>query len=294
MFSELLGNYLVECNVLSKEEFREIKNEQAKTRAKLGLIAISENLLTPTQAEEINRLQALEDKRFGDIAVEKNYLSEYQVSYLLNQQGNSYHKFIQSIVDKNILTMSELTQYISNYQNDYNYTKAEMECLKSGDIDRILPVLIHTTSSLTDALIHLTIRMIIRFINRDVAIGKLLIRQSYSFDNLATQEVVGDHSILIGFGSQGQALLEIANPFAKEQFDTVDFDAFDAICEFINCTNGLFASKASQQGMLLDMVPPKYHVAGTATADEIVIVPLRINDQSMELIVSVDAGISIN
>lgn len=293
MVNQLLGNYLVECNVLSEEQLREIKKEQAATRVKLGLIAIAENLLTPSQAEEINRLQAIEDKRFGDIAIEKNYLSEYQVTYLLNLQGNSYHKFIQAIVDKNFLTMDELTQYIANYQEFYNLTKSEMECLKSGDLDRILSVLIHSNSLIANELIQLAIRMIIRFIDRDVAIGKLLTKKSYSFDNLATQEVVGDHSILIGFGSKGQALLEIANPFAQEEFDTVDFDAFDAVCEFINCINGLFASKSSEQGVDLDMEPPRFHVNGTATADQIIIVPLVIRDQMIELIVSTDANISI-
>ena len=45
----------------------------------------------------------------------------------------------------------------------------------------------------------------------------------------------------MAFAGEDDALLKIASPFAKEEFESLDEDAFDSVCEFINCSNGLYA-----------------------------------------------------
>ena len=74
MFSQLFGKYLIESDIISEEQYEDILAKVEKTRAKLGLIAVSEGILTKEKAERINILQTQKDARFGDIAVEENSL----------------------------------------------------------------------------------------------------------------------------------------------------------------------------------------------------------------------------
>ena len=97
MFSQFFGNYLLENQKITAEQFDSCMNYIKANRVKLGLIAESEGLLTRTQANELNYLQMQTDKRFGDLAVEKGYLTETDVNYLLSRQGNPYLIFIQSL-----------------------------------------------------------------------------------------------------------------------------------------------------------------------------------------------------
>lgn len=74
-------------------------------------------------------------------------------------------------------------------------------------------------------------------------------------DNFAMQAMEGDHYLISGFAGCSDSLLAIANPFAGEEFDAVDLDALDAVGEFTNCINGLFASELSKEGVDIDMLP---------------------------------------
>ena len=88
MFSQLFGKYLIENDVINEGQFDDILAKMEQTRAKLGLIAVSEGILTKEKAEEINILQTQKDARFGDIAVEEGYITKEQLDTLLSKQGN--------------------------------------------------------------------------------------------------------------------------------------------------------------------------------------------------------------
>ena len=62
--------------------------------------------------------------------------------------------------------------------------------------------------------------------------------------------------MLLGLAGENGNLLTIADVFAKEEFSSMDLFAFDAVCEFIYCINGLYACSLSTQGFMVDMVPP--------------------------------------
>ena len=70
MFSQLFGEYLVSEEVLTPEQLREVLDEQATAKVRLGTIAIANGYMTQNETEEVNHLQTQYDRRFGDIAVE--------------------------------------------------------------------------------------------------------------------------------------------------------------------------------------------------------------------------------
>ena len=294
MFGLYFGKYLVEISKISQEQYIDLIKQQKNTRAKLGVIAVAEKLLTTKQAEEINNLQKIMDKRFGDIAIEKGYLLAEEVAHLLNLQGNPYLQFVQVCTDSNILTLEEIVILLENFKAEYGLSDSDLDALKSGDIDRIIPVFVTKNSSLCYDCIGLNIRNIVRFINNNIMLKKAYAVKSYKYDALSCQRMNGDHNLFVGFAGVGNNLVEIAGPFARENFDCMDEDAFDSVCEFINCNNGLFASELSHNDIHIDMTPPLFYTNGKlASEDDICVVPIIINDKQVDLLVAVDSIVDI-
>jgi len=295
MFGLYFGSYLVEKNKISRSQFEDVMLQQQKTRVKLGLIAVTEKLLTSKQAEEINDIQRTMDRRFGDIAIEKGYLLAEEVTHLLNMQGNPFLQFVQVCTENNILTIQEIETDLDQFKIDNNLSSSDLDAIKSGDIDRIIPVFVDSNEPLIGECIGLTLRNVVRFINNNIIIKKAYKVHEYSFGALASQKIVGDHEFFIGFASKSNELLNIANPFAKENFTEMDEDAFDSVCEFINCTNGLYASKLSHEDIHIDMTPPLFYSEKTISSEgDICIVPVIINGEQADLIVAVDSQLGIN
>lgn len=295
MFGLYFGYYLVDKNKISQSQFSNLMQQHHKIRAKLGLIAVTEKLLTTKQADEINEIQKRIDHRFGDIAIEKGYLLQEEVKYLLGLQGNSYLRFVQLFTEQNILTINEIEGYLDEYKRENHFTDMEIEALKSGDIDRIIPVFVDVDAPYSGECVSLAIRNVIRFINSEAILKKAYKVKNYSFVGLASQQMIGDHNIFVGFAGQEKALLEIACTFAKEQFATLDEDAYDSVCEFINCTNGLYASKLSYEDIHIDMTPPQYYTNRMLTTEgDIYIVPIIINGEQADIVVVVNDEVGIN
>lgn len=294
MFGLYFGNFLVEKNKISQLEFEDVMKQQEYSRVKLGLIAVAEKLLTNKQADELNDLQRKMDKRFGDLAVEKGYLLTEEVNYLLNMQGNSYLKFVQALTDNHILTIEEIENYLEEYRKEYNFTASDMDALKSGDIDRIIPVFVDTDTPIAGECISLFIRNIVRFVDNQIRLDKSYTVHDYSFGKLATQKMIGDHEIFVALAGKDKELLNVAGPFAKEEFAEMNEDAFDSVCEFINCSNGLYASKLSHEDIHIDMTPPLFYTEKKlASNGEIFVIPVVIRGEQTDLLISVNNEVRI-
>lgn len=295
MFGQYFGNYLVENNIISRSQFDDLMKKQQSSHAKLGLIAVAEKLLTAKQAEEINELQKKMDRRFGDIAIEKGYLLSEEVTYLLNLQGNAYLKFVQALTDSNILSLEETEKYTSQYKKDNKLSESDMDAIKSGDIDRIIPVFVDIDTLIGNECISLTIRNIVRFVNSNIMLKKATKINSYEFGSLAYQDMIGDHQIFVGLAGKSDELLTVASPFAKEEFDKMSEDAFDSVCEFINCSNGLYASKLSLENVHIDMTPPLFSSSKTLTSKgDIYKVPILICGKQVDLLFVLNDEVEIN
>lgn len=295
MFGLYFGDYLLKKKKISHSLLEDVMEQQHTSRAKLGLIAVAEKLLTSKQADELNELQKLKDSRFGDIAIEKGYLKKEDVEYLLNLQGNPYIRFVQALTENNVMTMDQIETTLEEFKKDYGLSDAELDALKSGDIDRIIPVFVDTGIPFAGECIALAIRNIVRFVNNNIMLKESYIAKEYTFTSIAYQQLVGSHELFVAFAGEDEALLNIASPFAREEFESMDEDAFDSICEFINCSNGLYASKLSREDIHIDMTPPRFDQNKTMTTDgEIYVVPVVIEGKQADLLVIVDHKVEIN
>lgn len=295
MFDQIFGNYLVHAGQLSKEQLAEVIAHEKTVRVKLGLIAVAEKLMTQQQADEVNRLQAIMDKRFGDIAVEKGYLTDEQVEQLLKKQGNIYMIFVQTLIDKGFMSLEEIDGALNAYQEQQGLTHSDMDDLVSGDVDRTVKLFLPANTELCDRLCGIAVRTLMRVIDSSVYVSKAYLVDELSADNFAMQAVEGDHKIISGFAGSGNSLLSIAVPFAQEEFESVDLDALDAVGEFTNCINGLFATDLSAEGVDIDMLPPEFYenpvvIKGTRFC----VFPVTIKDAVVNFVLSVDSDLSVH
>lgn len=258
MVDYILGNYLVECGKLSKAQLHGILQDQDSARAKLGLIAIAEDMMTHEQAEEVNRLQAVMDKRFGDIAVEKGYLTTEQVSELLKLQGNTWLSFMQALVDAGLVSLEEMEWLLYDFKRAYGYNDAELEALKSDEVDRIVPLLLPKEALKYQEIICVVVRTMIRLIDRHVYVGQAAIVEELPLEDMVTQSLVGEKSIMDCFAERDGALLSTCTIFGQEEFPRLNMDALDAAGELLNCANGLYASARSREGCFLELMPPEF------------------------------------
>lgn len=288
MFANIFGNYLIKKKIITDEEFFSIKMQFDKTRVKLGLIAVSEKLMTEEQADEVNQKQQLMDRKFGDIAIQMGYLTDVQVERLLALQGNEYMRFCQSAVDKEILTLEQIEGALDYFKKENGFTFADMEAIKSGDVDRVLPLFLpEMPSGPYVDLMALTFRCINRLASDDISLKRGYITSNYKTGAVAMQEVVGDYNVLTAFSGDDQGILAIAEAFAKQFFDGVNVNALDSVGEFINICNGLFATEKSNEGMELNLMPPKLSKDPLEiNGSMVVVVPIFINQQPLDWIVS--------
>ncbi len=294
MFDRIFANYLVESGKLTADKLDSVFSSQEQKRVRLGVIAVSEKLMTIDQVEEVNQLQAVCDKRFGDIAIEKGYLDDEQVKRLLKLQANAFLVLIQAIEDAGLLSMAQIDEALNEYQKKNSLTLSNMEDLKSCDIDRIIPIFVYEQNDFVNELCGVMVRTVSRLVDYHVFIDKPYLVKDYPYELLCTQELVGQHNFLTSLSGSSEALVKAAYGFAGEQFIDTTEDALDALCELINCVNGLFATELSSRDVMVDMEAPHYYEkSGTLKADEILCLPMMIFGKKINVLITFNQKYSL-
>ena len=292
MFGVYFGRYLLASGALNRAQYDEIIAANRTARLKLGVIAVAQGFMTDKQAEEVNQIQVMEDKRFGDIAIDKGYITEEQLGIILKKQGDSYLLFVQALKDRSIMNDEEIAKALVGFKKVNGFTDFEMDAIKSGDVNRIIPIFTSNRECPVEVrdYIALMARNVVRFIDNKVRFGYLEKINSYMAEAISIQELKGDYNFLVGIGTDGdkEGLRLAGSIYGKWEFDTVDEDVLDALCEFINVSNGLFAREEGENGVVIDMIPPEMHTEKTVVSSEGVYykIPFYVSDNKLDIIVS--------
>jgi len=295
MFGVYFGKYLQDVGVLSAEQYNKIIEDSRSARVKMGLIAVNEGYMTAAQADEVNLLQTQQDARFGDIAVSKGYLTDEQVSVLLKKQGDSYLLFVQALVENNLLSLEDIQKHLNNYKKSERYTSLDLDAIKSSDIDKIIQIFIRDACvpAVVKDYVALLARNIIRFIDNKVRFEKIEKINTYTSKYIASQCFTGDYELFIGLCGSGNKVF--GETYGKEEFEKLDEDCLDAVCEFINVSNGLFASKLSQEDVTIDMLPPNMYVEDTTISTEgmMFTLPCFVKGERTDIVICMETKWSI-
>ncbi len=298
MFGNYFGNYLQSKGMITEQQYKDMLSEIKSSRLRLGLLATVNGMMTEEQAEKVNYLQQMQDRRFGDIAVDEGYLTNEQVESLLKMQGDQYLLCIQALTDHNYLTLEEIQSQMKAYKREQRFSALDMDAIKSGDLDKIVPVFTKelTIPPVMKDYIALMARNIVRFIDADLRLEQTERINQYVAPYMASQELEGEFNFFVGLTGERDAVILAASVFGKEEFQEVDADSLDSISEFINCNNGLYASKLSEDDIELELLPPNMYT------EELVIqtdgpmykIPMYISGKRLELVICLETRWRIN
>lgn len=289
MFGQLFGKHLVKKGILTEAEYREAIQEHLGRRVKIGTIAMAEGYLSQEQVDDIHRQQRQFDRFFGDIAMQCKWLTKEQVDELLAKQGSPYLQFLEVLLDMGKMTISEMDKEFLEFQKENGFSDEDMYALKHDDFESLVPIYAFSSKPYVTDLASLVLRNINRFVSRDFYIGKIEHVGRMDYKCLAGQEMVGDHNVALAIMGEEQwdAFLKVASACAEENFTSIEEDALDAACEFINCCNGLFVSRMSEKDVELDM-EPVYAFQDQEIYGEVYLVPVFIEGKEIKLVIAVD------
>lgn len=294
MFSQLFGKYLVEKGVIGTDDYQTAIRKQLDVRVKLGTIAVAEGLLTEEQVETLNKLQMQFDKRFGDLAVEKEYLTQEQVEMLLKKQGNPYMQFLEVLLEQGRVNVSQMDAQLSAFQKEKGFSDADMTALKNDDFDALMPIFAFSSKPFVTELAGLAVRNLNRFVTRDFYVGQIRHVEQMEYRYLAGQRTTGDYDLYMAIVEEEDngGFTTLASAFAGERFDQVNADVYDAVCEFINCSSGLFASDVSSKGINMDM-EPTFAYENQKVSGKVYALPIYLEDHKLQLLIAVDSEVEL-
>lgn len=286
MVEYLIGNFMVESGLMTKDEFDRVLEIQDKVRVKLGLLAVEEGLMTVKQADEVNFLQTVQDKRFGDIAVEKGFLTEDQVTMLLNKQGNEYLSFVQTLVDEGIIGIGEMDAVIHGYQIENGFSDEQIEAVKKADMESIVRMMIPEEASRYIQHALLAVKMVIRTIDRHAYIGKAELADTFDAVMPVTQKLEGENGFDTAISEGRDGMCKAASIFGRLELSELDEDVQDACGEILNCLNGMYVSMLSREDVELELLPPILCESHTFQNDEIFVLPIYMGNEQFNFIIT--------
>lgn len=200
----------------------------------------------------------------------------------------------QLLRDRGILDFQGWNDAVKGFQKKFGFADDELLALLDDDIDKIVPLYVTTSKPYVVDLATLALRSITRFVSSDFYIGRAKRVDSFTYRSLAVQFVDGDADIKLGIATSenNDGFLKIASGFMKEEFKTLNYDVYDAVGEFVNCINGLFATNCSKNGIQLEIYPQAEYENQIANGEAYVL-PIYISGQEVFLYISVNASVDV-
>lgn len=130
--------------------------------------------------------------------------------------------------------------------------------LKNDDFEAAVKKYIRTGHEDCDKVFFTILKNLKQCIGGDIEINSPTSNRGYRANHIGFQELEGEPSMIVGMCCENDELLPLARKYAHEDFEELDPDSYDAVCEFINVSNGVFARAKSNEGTELNLVPPTY------------------------------------
>ncbi len=115
----ILGEYLIQKGIITKEELNNALMEQKKNRIPLGQLALQTEMISPHDMFKIlsgQRKRGKDAPSFGKLAIELSILREKDIDNLLKLQSQTTALLGEVLVSVGILTKMELFHATKEYR----------------------------------------------------------------------------------------------------------------------------------------------------------------------------------
>jgi len=249
---KFFGQYLLEKDVLDKDQLIESINYQKSRILKLGEIAIKKNFMSEKDVAKIHNEQKRTDKRFGDLAVEMEMLTQQQLEEILTYQKNNHIYLGEAIVECGYMDQAQLDQHLKDFQEEQK-TIPPIEVMIEEDIPH---------KDLVEVAVDISEKIMLRVGDMVSKTGRLRTEES-EIKNLGVTSVMK----LSGDVPSKYVLnlsWDVAHQIAKKTFkkDDLPYDEEligDTTSEFVNIICGNVRAKMLEMGKKVDITPPTWH-----------------------------------
>lgn len=267
MYTQFLGNYLLQKGIVSQEQLFNAMSRLSHTHIKLGTIAIHEGLMTAKEVDECLYVQTREDKRFGEIAIERGYLTDEQVNDLLSKQTPDYILLGQNLVEDNVFSYEELERILFDYRNETELYDLSLDVENEETVKTIISkffILAEMPVDETNVMyLELMFNSLIRFVGEDFSPLTPMVLDEYPVTFGVSQAIHSNHEYLTHIDCDRDTAIEFASRYAKEEFFEFDEYVIAALEDFLNLHNGLFIVNVSNTySKDISLAPPEVTTDG--------------------------------
>jgi CheY-specific phosphatase CheX len=253
MIPKFFGQYLLEKEILDKDQLIEAINYQKSKILKLGEIAIKHEFLSEKQVAKIHNEQKRTDMRFGDLSVSMGFLTPEQLEEIITIQKNNHIYLGEAIVACGHLDKDSLDLQLKAFK-DEQQSVPPIEIMIKEDIPH---------KDLVEVSVDLTEKLFRR-------IGDMISKSGQLRIDTGSTPNLGVASSLDFRGDINARYIinvtwDIGHEIAKKTFKKEDlpFDEElikDTLSEFVNIVCGNIRSKMIELGKKLEFQPPLTYI----------------------------------
>ena len=218
MFSKYFGHYLLNRELLTREQLEDALKLQKSVHVKFGVMAIDEAYMTPLQVEEVHEKQKQMDKRFGEIAVELGYLTNEQVEILITNQKQGHLFLAQALVDREYMTIEQFGAALKDYKTENSLSDDQFNAIRNGNLDLLVEQILGGEGDEQQVkygqYLALFAKNMIRFIDDQVFFETNVLDRPQTEKWVVRQVIVGETPLFTAIGANEEAFLHLASVYA--------------------------------------------------------------------------------
>ena len=267
MYTQFLGNYLLQKGLVSQEQLFNAMSRLSQTHIKLGTIAIHEGLMTAKEVDECLYVQTREDKRFGEIAINRGYLTDEQVNELLSKQTPDYILLGQNLVEDGVFSYEQLERILFDYKNDTEIYDLSLDVENQDTINAIISKFFllaeMPVNEINVMYLELMFNSLIRFVGEDFSPLTPMVLEEYPVTFGVSQCISNEKEYITHIDCDRETAIAFASRYAKEDFLEFDEYVMAALEDFLNLHNGLFIVNVSNTySKNISLAPPEIKMDG--------------------------------
>ncbi|MCL2253687.1 MAG: hypothetical protein FWC09_04510 [Lachnospiraceae bacterium] len=296
MVAEIVGSFLIERGIITKGQMLILQKERQKVRACLGLVAVSAGYMASDEVkaiyEEINTDGVICDSTFADTTVLYGYLTEGQIKSLAYKQNDSYLCFVQALEKLKIIDLESLENILKEYPAINN--EAQLADLKSNDANRILPLFIPPEAGAYINAACCAIRFLANKVGNNICPKQAFLVSEFQASNGVFQFAKGCKEYAFALVGRETEMAYVATCYMRERYDGINDEVLDIISEIVNKISSSYGTELGQDGIVVDLMPPQtYLTMKKILADEMLVLPLTIKNDTFYLLISITNDIQI-
>lgn len=187
-----------------------------------------------------------------------------------------------------------LGNYIAKTHSTTGFIEHELSAIKSGDMERIVSTFIKMKNDTYMMQLKSVLKSFRIYMNDNVSLEDIRSVKSTQERYIGCQIMDGDEDVFFGIGGSDESLLKVASVFARCEFTEFDEDAYDAVCELINCTNGMFAVVLEENDIKCELKPPVFYSDVSLSSEHpFYILEFKLDGQIFNVVMAVEGMLNI-